>query len=66
MSVKSDKLKSGYAELSDSEKAEVRDFIKKYDEAGPLTKSALLEQTRTFSKSAGPRDQNACPCCGKS
>jgi hypothetical protein len=67
MSLKSDKVKSGYTELTDSEKAEVKAFIKEYDDAGYYSKITLSERARqTFGKSLGPTSGNNCPCCGKS
>jgi len=66
MSVKSDKVKSGYAELTEAEKAEVREFIRQYDNSIGASRDRLLESTtRTFNKSLGPKDSHSCPCCGK-
>lgn len=66
MSIKSDKVKSGYADLTDSEKLEVKNFIKAYDEASLFGKENLVAETRTFNKGLGPKNGNECPCCGKS
>lgn len=66
MSVKSDKVKSGYTELSYAEREEVKKFIRDFD-------LSTLEQQRLFSrslneslnKSLGPLAQSGCPCCGR-
>ena len=66
MSVKSDKVKSGYTELSVSERGEVLSFIKEYEQSGLLGKESLSRRSReAFSKSLGPTGSNDCPCCGK-
>jgi len=66
MSVKSDKVKSGYTELSDAEKLEVKKFINEYDLSTYSGKINLSERAKeTFSKSLGPTGGNNCPCCGK-
>ena len=66
MSVKSDKVKSGYSELSETERAEVRAFIEVFERSGPITRISLSERSReTFNKSLGPISGNNCPCCGK-
>lgn len=66
MSVKSDKVKSGYTELSDAERQDVINFINEYEKSGSLGKVNLSKRAReTFSKSLGPTGSNNCPCCGK-
>ena len=66
MSVKTDKVKSGYTELSDSERQEVIKFINEFEQSGPLGKVNLSKRSReTFNKSLGPTGSNDCPCCGK-
>jgi len=66
MSVKSDKVKSGYTELSDAERQDVIKFINEYEQSNYSGKVNLSERARgTFSKSLGPTGNNECPCCGK-
>lgn len=66
MSVKSDKVKIDYLELTDSERQEVFKFITEYEKASYLGKGSLSESAReTFSKSLGPTGNNTCPRCGR-
>lgn len=66
MSVKSDRVKTSYADLSDEERNEVKRFINDYDSS---TYSGKLElKTRvneSLSKSLGPTFGNRCSQCGK-
>ncbi|MDB5116376.1 MAG: hypothetical protein JWQ79_1868 [Mucilaginibacter sp.] len=66
MSVKSDKVKSGYAELSYSEKEEVKKWINDFDRATSENQRNLSEGiSKAFNKGLGPKDSSSCPCCGK-
>jgi hypothetical protein len=66
MSVKSDKVKSGYTELSEPERQEVIKFINEYEQTSRSGKINLSERARgTFNKSLGPTGNNNCPCCGR-
>lgn len=67
MSVKSEKVKSGYAELDYTERLEVKKFIEEF-EAASLEKRKNFSEgfNRTLNKSLGPvSSANTCPCCGK-
>jgi hypothetical protein len=66
MSKKSEQVKSGYAELSLSERLEVKQWISAFDNSGPATQGSFSEQAeRVANKSVGPRDANTCACCGR-
>ena len=67
MSLKSEKVKSGYTELDNSEREEVRKFIKDYEDA-TIEKRKLFSEgvNKTINKAnAGPISSFGCPCCGK-
>ena len=67
MSAKSDKVKSGYAELDYTEREEVKKFIKEFDEL-PIEKRKTFSENfnRTINKAnTGPTSSWGCPCCGK-
>lgn len=64
MSLNSDRVKIGYAELSESEKTEVRSFIKEYDQSGTYGQQRMFSNLNE-SKSLGPTSGNRCPQCGK-
>jgi hypothetical protein len=68
MSLKADKVKSGYAELDYSEREEVKKFIQEFDAATFEKRKTFSEGlNRTLNKSLGPVSSSyACPCCGKS
>jgi hypothetical protein len=66
MSVKSDKVKSGYTELSDAERQDVIRFINEYEQSSYTGKINLSERARgATNKSLGPTGNNECPCCGR-
>lgn len=63
MSLKSDRVKKGYAELSEVEKNEVKAFIKEYDQSGTYGQQRMFSSLNE-SKSLGPTSSSKCPCCG--
>lgn len=66
MSVKSEKVKSGYADLDSTERQEVIRFINEFESASQTRQFSLKESADTLShKSVGPRNTTACPCCGR-
>ena len=66
MSVKLDKVKSGYVELTATEKAEMRRFIMEYDNGSAFQQRTLTESLdRILNKSLGPKFETTCPCCGR-
>ena len=56
------KVIRGYSELGYSERKEVRDFIKNYEEKEFEDRKPLI---KSLSESVGPIDQDNCPCCGR-
>lgn len=62
MSVKLTKLKISYAELTDSEKEELKTFIRDYDGKYKFEKQQINE---SLKRSLGPIDGAKCSCCGK-
>jgi hypothetical protein len=67
MSVKTDKVKSGYAELDYLDREEIRKFIEDFEKHPIEKRKSILENlNKTFNKSLGPIFGNNCPCCGKS
>lgn len=66
MSQKSEKVKSGYAELNYSEREEVKKFIQEFDNASIEKRKLFSENLRSIAnKSLGPTSDYSCPCCGK-
>lgn len=66
MSAKSDKVKSGYADLSPAEKIEIKRFIEEYDRSSISEQRTFTEKLdRALNKSLGPKFDTSCPCCGK-
>jgi hypothetical protein len=66
MSRKTEQVKSGYVSLSLEEKQELMQFIKEYDSANLSTKQSMIERADKMSgRSVGPRNANACACCGR-
>ena len=66
MSVKTDKVKSGYSELTSSERTEVKNWISEFDNATTeIQKNFSRRVNETFNKSAGPKMETNCPCCGR-
>jgi hypothetical protein len=64
MNNKTEKVFRGYLSLSSSEKKELLEEIRKYDELSESGK----ERTRgdvVRKVDLGPVGQSACPCCGK-
>lgn len=62
MSVKLTKLKISYVELTDSEKEELKSFIRDYDGKYTFEKAQANE---SLKRSLGPIDSAKCSCCGK-
>lgn len=62
MSVKLTKLKISYAELADSEKEELKTFIRDYDGKYTFEKKQIND---SLKRSLGPIDSAKCSCCGK-
>lgn len=62
MSAKLTKLKISYAELTDSEKEELKSFIRDYDGKFTFEKAQVNESLKL---SLGPIDSAKCSCCGK-
>ena len=62
MSVKLTKLKISYAELTNSEKEEMKTFIREYDGKVTFEKQQINE---SLKRSLGPIDSVKCSCCGK-
>ncbi|WP_316827832.1 hypothetical protein [Pedobacter miscanthi] len=64
-----DKIKlvmNGYVSLTDSEKLELKNLIKEYDNKGGLEQ---LYENRNLDgevkRIVGPTSSNACTCCGR-
>lgn len=62
MSTKLTKLKISYAELTDSEKEDLKNFIVDYDRKLLYEKQQINE---SLKRSLGPIDGAKCSCCGK-
>jgi len=66
MSKKSNEVKSGFAALDAAERLEVIAFINDFQGSTSTRQIQLREDTnRALNKSVGPRDTNACACCGR-
>ena len=66
MSLKADKVKAGYVDLTETEKVEIRNFIMQYDLSGLNEQRNLSDRILTATnKSLGPKSENSCPCCGR-
>lgn len=66
MSEITDYIKITYSELSHSDRLEIVRFINQYEDL-TIDQRQLLktELEKTLLRSAGPRNTNACPRCGK-
>lgn len=66
-SAQDNQVKSGYAELDDSGRASVREFIENFEKAKQSRNEVKLMSLResVFNKSLGPKSSAGCPCCGK-
>ena len=62
MSEKLTKLKYAYSNLSYSERLELKNFIRTFDDSSDSKRDELNE---SFRKSLGPINSASCPCCGK-
>jgi hypothetical protein len=66
MSLKSNKVKSGYSELDYLEREEVKKYIRDFDEGTFELKKLFSENLRTVvNKSGTQKSESGCPCCGK-
>ncbi len=68
MSLKVDRVKTGYANLTLSERNEVRAFMEKIDKSSYTEDISLKQQIRNETKfMLGPTtdDSSKCQCCGK-
>lgn len=69
MNLQVDRVKTGYANLSLSEREEVKKFIEKIDKSGWIEDKQLREQLRNETKfmlgPTGAIDASRCLCCGK-
>jgi hypothetical protein len=66
MSKKSDEVKSGFSALDITERQEVINYINDFQSTSQTRQTLLKENlNRALNKSVGPRDSNACACCGK-
>lgn len=66
MSQKSDKVKSGYTELSPTEKMEIKQFIENFDKSTINEQKTFSERLeKALNKSLGPKFETTCPCCNR-
>lgn len=66
MSVNAERLKTGYADLSDDDKNDLKRFINDYDTSTYARKIELKSRaTDALNKSLGPTFGNRCSQCGK-
>ena len=58
------KVVKGFTELTEDDRKEVMEFLKKYTQGDYFEKSKMFSSLNE-SRTVGVTSQNNCPCCGK-
>lgn len=64
MTEKAKKVVKGFTELTEDDRKEVLEFLKKYMQGDYFEKFKMFNNLNE-SRTVGVTSQNSCPCCGK-